>query len=562
MGTSTNAMTPRRTIVAGAGVLAVAAGALVGFAPAPPAGASTTPTQVVWSSCPQYSDGAIASLGIPADQLAAFRDLLARTRCGTVQVPLDYAHPNGTKITIAVTRLTATDQTHKLGTIVMNPGGPGGSGYLMPQTLALHSPQVASLLDRYDMVGFDPRGVGYSTKVDCPPPGGGSGPIATPSGPISEATAKQVYAGQVSVNQACWRSNPIFLGQLTTANVARDLDQVRQAMHLSRISYFGVSWGTLLGSVYRSMFAPTVARMWLDSVVGPDANRLDVRDHDTTAAQEQDAARWAAWAAARHATYGLGSTAGEVETLVKGLAAKLDADPIGFSDVPGVTLDGSFIAFLAAVPSPVWSHATEAMKEMTTARNGETAPPTIAPIISPPPADTTPPPADAPEQINPIANAAILCNDDTGPHDFATFWSGYQSLQREYPMTARLGTITEPCAGWPVPTEPFHLRKVAGSLEMSAHRYESTTPYPWAGQMRSVIGGMVFTVEDDIHGSLPFVADCATHMAAYFMTGRPDTGQCQGIAASDTAAAVQTDATSAVSTRRMPTGNRWRWRTH
>jgi pimeloyl-ACP methyl ester carboxylesterase len=557
-------MTFRRTIVAGTGVLAVAAGAWVGLGAAAPAGASTVPSQVVWGSCPQYSDGAVESLGIPADLFAAFRALLARTQCGTVQVPLDYANPDGGKITIAVTRLAATDQKHKLGTIAMNPGGPGGSGYLMPQTLALGSPQVASLLDRYDMVGFDPRGVGYSTKTDCPPPDGDGGPISVAPGPISEATARQFYDSQASINQACWRSNPAFLGQLTTANVARDLNQVRQAMRLSRISYFGASWGTLLGAVYRSMFSPTVARMWLDSVVGPNANRLDVRAYDTAAAQEQDAARWAAWAAARNATYGLGSTAGEVEALVKQLMAKLDANPVVFSDVPGVTLDGNFIAFLAGSPSPVWSDATQAMKEMTTARTGEPAPPTVAPIISGPPTDPTPPPADAPEQINQVATAAILCNDDTGPHDFATFWSDYRRLQEEFPMTARLGLITEPCAGWPVPTQPFHLRKAAGSLEMSGHRYESTTPYPWVGQLRSAIGGTVFTVDDDIHGSLPFVADCAEHLAAYFMTGRADSGQCQGVAAPDAAAALaatQADATPAVSTRRMPRGNRWRWRT-
>jgi pimeloyl-ACP methyl ester carboxylesterase len=551
-------MNRHRGIVAGIGVLAVAAGMLIGLAP-PPAEAATAQPEVTWRSCPAYSDGAIESLGIPEEQLGAFRALLARTECGTVQVPLDYTHPNGTKITIAITRLKATDQKHKLGSIAMNPGGPGGSGYLMPLSLALASPQVAGLSDRYDLIGFDPRGVGYSTKVDCPPPGGDGGPIDIPPGPISEATARQLYAGQVNLNQACWSSNPTFLGQLTTANVARDLNQVRQALRLPRISYFGASWGTLMGAVYRSMFPETVARMWLDSVVGPTANRLDVRGHDTTAASEQAVARWAAWAAARDASYGLGSTAGEVETLVKQLKASLNANPIVFSDVPDLHLDGNFIAFLAASPSLFWADATEALKEMTTARSGEPAPPAVAPIIAPPPASTTPPPADAPERINSIANAAILCNDDTSPHDFASFWSDYQQWQQEFPITASLGMFTEPCAGWPVPTQPFHLRKVAGSLELSGHRYESVTPYPWVGQMQSTIGGTVFTANDDIHGSVPVVPDCAEHLAAYFMTGRPDHGECQGVQAPDAVAPAASPAT--VSTQRMPTGTRWAWRT-
>ncbi|MFD0522999.1 alpha/beta fold hydrolase [Paractinoplanes durhamensis] len=338
-----------------------------------------------------------------------------------------------------------------------------------------------------------------------------------------------MYDQQVRVYQACWQSNPAFLSQLTTANVARDLDRVRQALKLSRISYFGVSWGTLLGAVYRSLYPSSVARMWLDSVVGPNGNRFDVRVHDTLVAQEQQTARWAAWVAERTGTYGLGSTADEVLALVAALKARLDADPVVFSDVPGQTLDGNFISFLATAPGPAWADAAQAMKEMTTARSGEPAPPAVAPIITPPPGESTPPPDDAPEQMNGIANTAILCNDDTGPHDFDTWWSRFQQWQRDFPVTGGFARPTPPCAGWPVPAQPFQLWKAAGSLQMSGHRYESSTPYPWVGQMQSAIGGTVFTVEDDIHGSLVAVADCVERLTAYFRTGRPDGGHCEGV---------------------------------
>jgi pimeloyl-ACP methyl ester carboxylesterase len=561
-------MTRHRGTTAGIGALAIVAGLLV--AAAPPAGASTAPAAVTWGSCPAYSDETLETL-LPTEMIAPFRALLARTECGVVQVPLDYADPDGTKIAIAITRLRATDRKHTLGSIAMNPGGPGGSGYLMPQQLALQSPQVAALNDRYDLIGFDPRGVGYSTKVDCPPPGEDDEPVKIPPGPITEATAKMLYDGQVTGNKACWQSNPTFLAQLTTANVARDLNQVRQALRLAQVSYFGVSWGTLLGAVYRSMFPQTVARMWLDSVVGPHGNRLDVRSHDTLAGQEGDVARWAAWAAARNEKYGLGSTADEVLTVVKRLKAQLNADPLVFSDVPDEQLDGNFIAFLAVAPGPIWADSTAALKAMTTAKSGEPAPPEVAPIITPPadqPQGPQEPPADAPELFNHVTGTAILCNDDTGPHDFATFWSNYQSWQREFPVGGSLGWITEPCAGWPVPTKPFELRKAAGSLQMSGHRYESPTPYAWVGEMQKTIGGTVFTVDDDIHGSLPMVAECADHLAAYFTTGRPDSGECPGVPAADTetttaltkaADKTLTSALSPVSTRRLPTGNRWTW---
>jgi pimeloyl-ACP methyl ester carboxylesterase len=554
-------MTKRRRIVAGLGVLVVAAGALVALAPA--AGASTAPAEVTWSSCPAYSDEAIETL-VPKEQLAAFRALLARTRCGTVQVPLDHTRPSGEKITIAITRLAAADQKHKLGSIAMNPGGPGGAGYLMPQFLSLASPQVATLAERYDLIGFDPRGIGYSTKVTCPRPDD-NGPIEFPPGPITEATAKQVYDGQVAANRACWQSNPAFLRQLTTANVARDLDRVRRALGLERISYFGASWGTLLGSVYRSLYPQSVARMWLDSVVGPTANRLDSRFHDVTAASERNVSRWAAWAAARDATYGLGGTTDEVMAFVQRRKAELNAEPIVFSDV-AMPLDGNFIAFLTTAPSPLWSEATAAMAAMATARTGDPVPDAVKPIVTPPPpppADQPPadsPPADAPEPFNGVASTAILCNDDTSPHDFPTFWSTFQRWQHEFPITGSLAPITQLCAGWPVPSQPFQLRKSNGSLQLSAHRYETSTPYEWAAQIQSLTGGTVFTVDDDIHGSVPSVPECAEHVRAYFLTGRPDARGCQGV--TSPVATVAADTATPLSTRQMPTGTRWSWRYH
>ncbi|MFD0522998.1 hypothetical protein [Paractinoplanes durhamensis] len=149
-------MTRHRAIAAGLGVLATVAGLLVGSAP--PGWAATGSAGVRWSDCPAYSDGAIASMGVPEALYPEFRALLARTQCGTVLVPLDYRKPGGSKIAVAITRLRASDQQHKLGSLAMNPGGPGGSGYLMPINLLLRSPVVAELAERYDLIGFDPRG--------------------------------------------------------------------------------------------------------------------------------------------------------------------------------------------------------------------------------------------------------------------------------------------------------------------------------------------------------------------------------------------------------------------
>jgi pimeloyl-ACP methyl ester carboxylesterase len=525
---------------------------------------------VTWGDCEAYSDETLEAMGVRPEDLPKIRALLARTDCGTVQVPLDYNRPHGQKITVAISRLRASDQKHKLGSIAVNPGGPGGSGYLMPHELTLTSPQFAELSHRYDLIGFDPRGVGYSTRAACASPDDGIVPPEIPAGPLSGATAKKIYDFQVAQNRACWESNSAFLRQLTTANVARDLERVRAALGLKRISYFGVSWGTLLGEVFRSFYPQSVDRMWLDSVVGPTANRLDSRFHDVTAAEERKVPRWAAWAAERDGTYHLGGTVEEVVALVKQLKAQLDEEPIVFSDLDQ-EFDGNLAAFLAVAPSPVWADATAALAALATAKTGDPVPDALKPIIGPDPREPTKPPADLPEQFNDVAGTAILCNDDTSPHDFRTFWKTYQSWQQEFPITAGLGIITQRCAGWPIPAnEPFRLHRSNGSLQLSGHRWESPTPYEWIAQVQAKIGGTVFTVEDDIHGSVARVPECTEHLEAYFLTGRPDSGGCTGVTPPDTTASTASASVAAaaaadsvpVSSRWAPAGNRWNWHNH
>ncbi|GID93150.1 tripeptidyl aminopeptidase [Amorphoplanes digitatis] len=540
----------------------VAAGLMVS---APTAEASTASPKVTWGNCPQYSDEVLEAMGLRPDELGRMRALLARTDCGTVRVPLDYRRPNGTRITIAISRIRATDQRHKLGSIAVNPGGPGGSGYLMPHDLALTSPQFGALADRYDLIGFDPRGVGYSTRADCARPDDDVRPPEIPPGPIAEETAAKIYDFQSAANRTCWESNRALLGQLTTANVARDLERVRAALGQGRLSYFGVSWGTLLGQVYRSLYPRSVDRMWLDSVVGPTANRLDSRFHDVTGADERKVYRWAAWAAERDATYHLGDTVDEVVALVKRLKARLNEEPLVFADLDE-HLDGNLVAFLVVAPSPLWSEATPGLAALATARSGDPVPDALRPIIMPDPREPTEPPAGLPERFNEVAGRAILCNDDTSPHDFPTFWRTYQGWQREFPITASLGSFTQRCAGWPIPSrEPFTLRRSNGSLQLSGHRWESPTPYEWIAQVQAKIGGTAFTVEDDIHGSVARVPECTEHLSAYFLTGRPDAGGCTGVTPPGTTAATLsagTDDATPLDAGRAPAGNRWSWRDH
>ncbi|MFL6072062.1 MAG: alpha/beta fold hydrolase [Mycobacteriales bacterium] len=498
--------------------------AMAGLAAIGPASATAGPTRdtpgVSWQACPSYSDDILRAIGIGDPQLARARELLDRMECGTVTVPLDYAQPRGRKITVAITRLKAVDQGRRLGSLAINPGGPGGSGYLTPLQFMMLNDADAHLNDRYDLIGFDPRGVGYSTKVECALSGGVDLPG---TGPVTEAQARTIFDAGVAANRDCAASDPAFLGQLTTLNVARDLDSVRAALGERRISFLGVSWGTSLGAVYRSNFPGHVGRMFLDSVADPNF-RLDDFQAKRAAATERDFSRMAAWLAERAGTYQLGDTADEVTATVRALREDYDAHPRQYTDLPN-PVDGSIVALTAGQQSIAWPVAGQVLAELLHSAGGGQAPPTLKAVLGR--AQEGPPPG-GPERYNAAANTATQCNEDPSRLDFADAWAAYQRILANNPVTGRMNPFYAGCAGWSLPVRTAPLRRTGGSLVLSGHRYEGVAPYQWTLDMQALVGGRVFTVSDDIHGSVLQAPECGGDMVGYFNTGRVGAG-CAGI---------------------------------
>ncbi|GIE97277.1 alpha/beta hydrolase [Paractinoplanes rishiriensis] len=502
-------------IVAGAGLAAPVAGT-----PAAAAAAARAPAAIAWQPCRSYSEEALRRM-VPPDRLDRFKEVLARLECGTVSVPLDYERPQGRQITVALTRLKAVDQAHRLGSLAMNPGGPGGSGYLMPVQL-LTMNDDAGLNQRYDLIGFDPRGVGYSTKLNCPPPDGDPGP--RPAGPETEESARRRYDIESRANAACGRSDPAFLGELTTANVARDLDRIRSGLRDQKLNFVGVSWGTWLGVVYRSQFPANVGRMFLDSVAIPRFSVVAFQD-GRAAAAERNARRMAAWIAERHDRYGFGTTPQQVRDAIIALRADYDANPRRFTDLD-MPLDGAIVAVSATQDAPVWPLAGQVLAELRDA-TGPTAPPTVKEVIGDPEPPSEPP-ADLPEQGNRTMNRAAFCNEDPSRLGFDAAWAAFQKRLADNPMTGRADDFSAGCAGWPLPVQPVRLRPGGGSLVLSGHRYETPSPYEWTLQTQAIVGGKVYTVDDDVHGSVLREPACAADLLSFFDTGRID-GGCAGV---------------------------------
>jgi len=195
--------------------------------------------------------------------------------CGTVAVPLDYAQPQQGTIQIALAMHRATDPSQRIGSLVIDPGGPGGSGVNdLPAELSV---LTSGLQAHFDIVEFDPRGVERSSPVLCSAPSSGStssqsssdsGPLpdpvpSTPAAQLALITNDEEYAAQ------CKAMSGKLLPVVGTVDTARDLDRIRQALGDAQLTYFGHSYGTLIGAIYAQMFPTHVRAMVLDGAIDP-----------------------------------------------------------------------------------------------------------------------------------------------------------------------------------------------------------------------------------------------------------------------------------------------------
>ncbi|HUD15973.1 MAG TPA: alpha/beta hydrolase [Acidimicrobiales bacterium] len=200
-------------------------------------------------------------------------------QCGSVTVPVDYSHPSGPTLKIAVERRPAAVPSQRIGSLVINPGGPGTSGIDdLPNELSVLTPE---LLDRFDIVSFDPRGVQRSDPVECGPSAAPStsttptttvppAPVALPDPvPVTVAAQRSVLAQDKAYAEACEKYSGSILPFVGTVNAARDLDRIRAALGDEKLTFIGHSYGTLLGALYAQMYPNNVRAMVLDGAIDP-----------------------------------------------------------------------------------------------------------------------------------------------------------------------------------------------------------------------------------------------------------------------------------------------------
>jgi pimeloyl-ACP methyl ester carboxylesterase len=296
----------------GVGGAATAAAA----APAPTAPRAADASAVTWGSCPDDGYGAYYKA--------------TGAECGQLEVPLDYARPNGKKISIAVTRVKHTDTKDYRGVLTFNPGGPGGGGLVYGPyfKLLLNKRGYAALAAKYDLIGFDPRGVDHSQPaLRCN--SDFQKPVRPDYNPGSRAEEAAWLAKSKKYAQDCTEKFGWLLPHMRTTDAARDLEQVRRTFGADRkLNYWGFSYGTYLGATYETLFPRQTGRFVLDGNVNPDRVFYDTQ-LDQDRAFERNFKLFNSWIAKWDSKYHLGTTAKAVEANYYKARAAAAKAPIG-----------------------------------------------------------------------------------------------------------------------------------------------------------------------------------------------------------------------------------------
>ncbi|MFJ2827574.1 alpha/beta hydrolase [Streptomyces sp. NPDC087263] len=314
-----------------------------------------TAQKLSWKDCPAPSEsegGGDAPSPLPGG---------TQWQCATLKAPLDWAVPKGDTIGLALIRATTSgDQSKRVGSLVFNFGGPGGSGVT---TLPAFGEDYAKLRTRYDLVSFDPRGVGRSAGVKCESDDQLDEYFQQDATPDDSAEREKLLEDTKSFNAACEKNSGKTLPHLRTTDAARDMDLMRQVLGDDKLHYFGISYGTELGGVYAHLFPKNVGRAVFDAVVDPTQNAeqgslgqaegfqlaLDNFAEDCTSKTEDCP---------------IGDTAQDVKDRIAKLLADLDSKPIAGVFPRQLTQTAATNGIAQALYSKdFWEYLTEGLEQ-------------------------------------------------------------------------------------------------------------------------------------------------------------------------------------------------------
>ncbi|MFD8787838.1 alpha/beta hydrolase [Kitasatospora sp. NPDC059599] len=430
--------------------------------------------------------------------------------CATMAAPRDWHHPGtGADLTIAVSRHRATEPARRKGTLLMAAGGPGGSGLLRPATLAGAAPAVAAA---YDIVGFDQRGVGASTKAVCQTPEEFQEFLAGDYRDQSPAATDRVLANAEKLVAGCQERSGDLIPYLTTEQTAHDIDLFRSLLGERKLSYYGPSYATMIGAYYGTLFPHRVERMVLDSNIGFEGSWEKFQLGQPMSFQRRFDEDFVPWLAARDATYHWGSTPEQVRAHWEQRRAALHDAPIvegsltiGPNQLDDLAISGlysaSYFPDVARLLTTVdhWDGADAATRTATaTAFNSYLSPDFLAEYFS------------------------VTCNDTPWTKDLDTWVRlGAENTARWPLVGARTLAFSAVCADWPVAPAPAV--KVTGAhlptTLMLNSVHDPATYYEAAvGAHRALRGSKLVTVTGNgDHGQYPGPNACVTDVVERYL---------------------------------------------
>jgi pimeloyl-ACP methyl ester carboxylesterase len=468
-------------------VLLLAVGVIPGAGPAGAASSAETTkpsSPLSWAACPK-----------PPTTPPGTPEPPKGLECANLTVPLDYAKPHGKTIKLALIRVRATDQAHRIGSLVFNFGGPGASG--IDPFAAGAGAAFEKLGTRYDLVGFDPRGVGQSSPVRCADDKELDAHLAVDASPDNAEEKAALLSAERALTQECEERSGTILPHVGTVNAARDLDMLRAALGDRKLNYFGFSYGTWLGAGYAHLFPKNVGRLILDGALDPGVSPMGVYLEQTKGFQRA-LGRFAQWAAQQPGAKKKGLTEKAVIAKIAALLRGLDAKPIHTESGRDLTQNLGEAGVLAALYSKdAWPLLLEGMEQAAT--DDGTTLLTLADILF---------------QRGPDghytnffdASRAIWCA--SAPQRYTE-----RDIEKALPAFTKASPIFGPmrawslisCTGWPVKgdhTADEVDAPGAPPIVVVGTTGDPATPYAWAPALAKRLGsGVLVTLKGEGHGA-------------------------------------------------------------
>ncbi|GAB2821836.1 alpha/beta hydrolase [Lentzea nigeriaca] len=381
--------------------------------------------------------------------------------CGFLELPIDYAKPGGEKFKLAVSRRKANDQANKIGAMVINPGGPGGSGVNF--SFSADSYFSKEIVDKFDVIGFDPRGVARSQPIKCSADLLAKQPSEYPK---TAAEYEKLVAFNKELRADCRQQSGAIFDHASTADVAQDIDSIRRALGEKKINYYGISYGTIMGQHYAERFGKNIRAMIIDSNMDHSlGTRQFVASEARTA--EDSFQEWVKWNDRTKTSPFYGQ---DLRKIWKDLMAKAERGELPAPWDPNVKMTPEDLGggVVSMAYGPGWQRFAEEVKQLVDGKPVAAANSAFA----------------VETRANPFPG--IFCNDYNLR---VSSWGEYQSLVRMENAIApntrgsALGhSATMSCIGFPKATNPQRPLKIknAPKILLTNAKHDPATAYEWA----------------------------------------------------------------------------------